>query len=138
MRKYVVGFLFNETGDEVALVRRNHPPSQDGKLNGVGGHVEDGETFDEAMRREALEEWGKPFGEVGWEHYEIVGGDDWQMYVYRAFDNIVYDVPSKDDTDQRINIYPADNTLEHYGIMANMRWLIPKARYYDGSRVPQT
>ena len=62
MQEYVVGFLFDEdarryhkTGHgNVVLIEKNRPAWQAGRLNGVGGHIEIGETPDEAISREFL------------------------------------------------------------------------------------
>jgi 8-oxo-dGTP diphosphatase len=55
---YVCGFLFHPQHREVALVRKNKPEWQKGKLNGVGGKIEIGESPSAAMEREFLEEAG--------------------------------------------------------------------------------
>ena len=60
-QKYVLGFLFNTNFDTVVLIRKNRPVWQAGKLNGVGGKVEPGETYKEAMVREFCEETGVSF-----------------------------------------------------------------------------
>jgi 8-oxo-dGTP diphosphatase len=56
--RYVVGFLFSGDLYHVLLIRKNHPPWQAGKLNGVGGKIEEGETPRGAMQREFFEESG--------------------------------------------------------------------------------
>ncbi|MGJ0393034.1 MAG: NUDIX domain-containing protein [Methylocystis sp.] len=53
---YVCGFLFSPDGSRVLLIRKNRPAWQAGRLNGIGGKVEPGETIDEAMLREGFEE----------------------------------------------------------------------------------
>jgi len=53
--QYVAGFLFDETLENVVLIRKNRPKWQAGKLNGVGGHVEARETSIETMHREFKE-----------------------------------------------------------------------------------
>jgi 8-oxo-dGTP pyrophosphatase MutT (NUDIX family) len=57
--EYVTGFAFGCDGNGVLLIRKQKPAWQAGKLNGVGGKVEE---FDwclaEAMRREFQEETG--------------------------------------------------------------------------------
>jgi len=54
--RYVVGFLFSEDQSRVLLVWKNRPAWQNGKLNGVGGKIEAGETPLQAMEREFKEE----------------------------------------------------------------------------------
>lgn len=56
--QYVVGFAFDLTKERVALVRKNRPLWQAGKLNGVGGGWDEGESRGEAVRREFREEAG--------------------------------------------------------------------------------
>lgn len=56
MEKYVLGFIFEKDLKHVYLIRKQRPRWQKGKLNGIGGHVNEKESFDEAMKREAIEE----------------------------------------------------------------------------------
>ena len=81
MIEYVAGFAFD--GGEVALVRKSRPHWQEGKLNGVGGKVEDGETPLNAMRREWEEEAG--FAHSEWTHFcTLTDLDGWKVYFYRT------------------------------------------------------
>jgi 8-oxo-dGTP diphosphatase len=58
--EYVVGFAFDTDG-RVALIRKNRPEWQAGRLNGIGGHVEATDrTPWGAMCREWCEETGQP------------------------------------------------------------------------------
>ena len=66
MKRYVVGFLFSEDLKNVALIRKNRPEWQKGLLNGIGGHIEIGETDQQAMAREFAEEAGVSIWD--WEH----------------------------------------------------------------------
>lgn len=58
MISYVVGLVFDASNTNVLLVRKNRPNWQVGKLNGIGGKVEEGETPYEAVVRECEEECG--------------------------------------------------------------------------------
>ena len=58
MISYVVGLVFDASNTKVLLVRKNRPNWQVGKLNGIGGKVEEGETPYEAVVRECEEECG--------------------------------------------------------------------------------
>ena len=50
--KYVLGFLFTLNKVNVMLIEKDHLDWQKGKLNGVGGHIGEGESLMEAMCRE--------------------------------------------------------------------------------------
>ena len=62
--EYVVGFCFDPSLHHVVLVRKNRPEWQKGRLNGVGGHIEESDPDAKyAMDREFGEEtgvWGVP------------------------------------------------------------------------------
>src|SRR4051812_3192633 len=55
--QYVCGFAFDLLG-RLVLIRKKRPEWQAGRLNGVGGHQEPGETPEVAMAREFYEETG--------------------------------------------------------------------------------
>lgn len=57
LTRYVLGFAFIPRKGWV-LIRKNRPEWQAGKLNGVGGKIEQGETPEQAMAREFQEETG--------------------------------------------------------------------------------
>jgi len=65
--------------DEVLMLHRRFPPNQ-GLWNGVGGHIEPGESPHEAVIREVAEETGykiddpKFAGLLSWEGYEVPPG----------------------------------------------------------------
>jgi 8-oxo-dGTP diphosphatase len=74
---YVLCFLTR--ADQVLLLHRSRPPNQ-GLWNGVGGHIEPGETPLAACLREVLEETGYQLeeahyhGVLTWEGFEIADG----------------------------------------------------------------
>jgi len=90
--KYVIGFLFRKENDlsDVLLVYKNHGPEHVvGKLNGLGGMVEKGETPLQAMEREAAEEGNVHLGPscTPWQqfHYELhSSGSELHFFVARA------------------------------------------------------
>jgi 8-oxo-dGTP diphosphatase len=87
MDRYVVGFAFGPHMNSVLLIEKTHPEWQKGKWNGIGGHIEDGETPIVAMVREAHEETGIDRG-FGWQHYATMRGEDFEVFVFKgtAFD----------------------------------------------------
>lgn len=54
-KSYVLGIVFDYELKEVLLLQRVNEPYK-GKLNGIGGKIEQGEEFLEAMKREMSEE----------------------------------------------------------------------------------
>lgn len=54
-KNYVVVMLFNKEYNKLLLVKRNKKPYKN-CWNGVGGKIEEGETFIDAAKRECLEE----------------------------------------------------------------------------------
>ena len=85
-KKYVVGFLFDESKKRVCLIRKNRPVWQQGYLNGVGGKVEDTDKYPvEAMRREFFEETGVNI--KIWNYRGEVIGHDWEVTVFSAISN---------------------------------------------------
>ena len=45
MKKYTLGFIFTPALDKVLLVHKISPEWQAGKINGVGGKIEEGELI---------------------------------------------------------------------------------------------
>jgi 8-oxo-dGTP diphosphatase len=58
MPRIAVVFLVDARGHVLLQHRDEHAPRAPNQWGMVGGHVEDGEDYDEAMRREILEETG--------------------------------------------------------------------------------
>lgn len=123
MVNYVLGFMFPEEKDYVALIRKERPEWQAGKLNGIGGHIEQWEGPHTAMEREFLEETGVDSKEL-WTQFAVLTGTDWKMYVFKAFTDIVFKVETK--TDEDIGVYWIPD-LDLEDRIYNLKWLIPMA-----------
>jgi 8-oxo-dGTP diphosphatase len=119
--KYVIGFLFSKDKDTVLLIRKNRPEWQKGKLNGVGGHVEEGETYADAMRREFMEEAGVDIPD--WEQYCEMHFPEAIVACFKAFG----DYHTKQNTDEELYVIQVRNLP--YNVIPNLRWLIPMAIY---------
>lgn len=123
MTEYVLGFLFNADRTEVLLIQKNRPDWQAGRLNGVGGHVEPGDTTPHAaMRREFEEAAG--VADVAWELFYELSGDDWACDVFRAFDDRAFRA-AESRTDELVSRWPLAQLPEF--VLPNLRWLIPRA-----------
>lgn len=75
-------------GDRTLMLRRPDDPShhQAGKYNGLGGKFEPGESPEECLRREVLEESGLVVEEAELKGFitfpDFDGEDDWYVFVY--------------------------------------------------------
>jgi 8-oxo-dGTP diphosphatase len=127
MTRYVAGLLFTpdesiQLRNRVALIRKKRPEWQAGKLNGIGGHIEEGEAPSQAMRREFKEEAG---AETEWRHFCTMATATWEVYWFVAFDNVAI----QSLTDEPVEWYDVDdlNTRDEFDTIPNLKWLIPLA-----------
>jgi 8-oxo-dGTP diphosphatase len=75
LNHYVAGFAFSPDRQLVLLVRKAKPKWQAGKLNGIGGSIEDFyETARGAMQREFREETGIETNPDQWKSYATLSG----------------------------------------------------------------
>lgn len=124
MTNYVLGFAFSEDFKRIALIRKNKPEWQKGKLNGVGGKVEVGETPVMAMAREFQEETGYS-KLIFWKHFGLIFSDKDQYNVdcFSAKLNNLSELGSP--TDETIEIHSTfDLLLGYQNCLRNLPWLI--------------
>jgi len=123
MEQLVAGFMFDRFGKEVALIQKARPDWQKGHLNGIGGHVEKGETFHQAMIREFEEETG--VHEENWTAtVSFLRAEKFALMFYSCFSDKVYDV--KTTTDEKVHIVRVDTlAFTTIPIISNLLWLIP-------------
>jgi 8-oxo-dGTP diphosphatase len=125
MVRYVAGLLFSEDRSHVALIRKQRPEWQRGRLNGIGGHVEPGETDAAAMVREFQEETGAT---VAWTRFCTLRGRDWSVEWFKAR----YDAFLTDKTDEHVAWFSvSDVTRGHVDTIPNVRWLVMLAMDKD-------
>lgn len=113
--------MFDGSGN-VALVRKNKPEWQKGKLNGIGGKIETGEGPYDAMVREFREETGVT--QEIWTLFCILTGKNFEVYF---FSTIGAAHLCKTMEEEEIVVVP----LEHVAIgncIPNLTWLIPMAQ----------
>ncbi len=120
---YVVGFMFRKGRGNVALIRKNRPEWQAGKLNGIGGHIEADETPTEAMCREFWEETGANSCAEHWEKVCTMyrsGEQGFLCHVFRCFcDTDLSELKSM--TDEKVEVWPVHSL---YGALSNVGWLL--------------
>jgi len=122
MKYYVNGFMFNEEGTKVALIRKNRPEWQKGCLNGIGGKINEGENPIQAMNREFEEESGGKG--LDWFQYCTLEGEDWSVYFFSTRGDIS-DLETKTDEGD-IEIHDV-NDIQYQMIIKNLLWLVPMA-----------
>ena len=102
---YVVGYMFNDEGTEVALILKDHPADQVGLYNGVGGKVDGFEEIQTTMLREFQEETGiTPMDMVLkatelWQHTIYLQGPNWKVHYFRAFSTEIIEALKAKDKD---------------------------------------
>ena len=137
MKSYTLGFVFTQHQhatdvspgagftpqfDQVLLVHKNRPEWQAGRLNGLGGKLEPGETPVDCVAREIWEESGLTIPVSDWTEIGAMRGEGWEVLVFAA----VYSGDSVDataQTDEQIGWYPIQQLPKE--TLPNLRWLIP-------------
>lgn len=117
----VVGFMFSHDKTRVALIRKNRPTSQVGKLNGVGGKLEPGEGALTAMVREFVEETGVQTRPEEWMHFITLNTPKWKLWYFMAFGDIDKLTSMTDETVEIIDVQALQSTTS----MPNVKWMVP-------------
>lgn len=131
MTEYVLGFIFDQTNDRVILQVKDKPDWQYGRRNGIGGHVELHETYQQAMAREGIEETGQLFE---WnKKFILTVGRDVNIHVFKVkaddkqLENVIQ--YSLDKTNEPCHLhYWRENNAEYwkeYRLLNNLLWMIP-------------
>lgn len=125
MKNYSISFIFTRDMQRVLLIKKNRPEWQKGKLNGIGGHIEEGETPLECIVREVFEETSLKIPHDNWVHFgTITNADTTQLSlfccIYQGDQN-----DAKTSTDEEIAW--VDTLMLPEKMMGNLSWLIPLA-----------
>lgn len=132
--EYVVGFAHDKYR-EIAFIKKTHPDWQAGKLNGVGGKVEENETPMNAMVREFEEETGQY--EENWNLVVILEypDDEVRIYFYECEISPFTMTELKSPNDEQIMVIQA-NALPFFDHVANLSWIVPLAMYTEVNYYP--
>lgn len=134
MKHYVLGLVFSQYEGRIALLRKKRPDWQVGKLNGIGGHIEPGETPKEAMIREAEEEVGLKLGGGCWEEIATLRKSrTWELFVFKT--NLPLPTEPEDlmgQEDEQVEVHNV-NLMYLEDCVPNLHYLVQFAvRRYDG------
>ncbi len=124
--KYVVGLMFDQSGTRVVLMRKTHPEWQAGRLNGIGGKIEPGETAVQAMIREFQEEAGVWTAASDWRSICILRGTDFSCEVFAGNNDVGYTLAKTMTQEEIIKIETPLNTVM-WTAVSNLPWLISLA-----------
>lgn len=125
---YVAGFMFDAYKKRVALIRKNKPAWQRGKLNGIGGKIEPGETAIAAMVREFKEETGFETSAEQWTPFARIfeeGKTPWSV----SFFATVGDVEKlRSEEAEKVELFSVNVVqLVEPMMIENLPWLIAMA-----------
>jgi 8-oxo-dGTP diphosphatase len=126
VKHYVAGFMKDRL-DRVALVRKNKPAWQAGRLNGIGGGIEAGETPQAAMKREWLEETGTRF--EGWIRFAEIRFPETIVHFFKAEVCELPAFPSHNDIGERLEVWDLSIVVRaaNDNMLPNLKWLLPMA-----------
>jgi len=128
MQAYVAGFLFNNEMTKVALVKKSKPEFLAGKLNAIGGKVNEGESYPIAMSREFSEETGVLIREWNWTPRVVLRKPAfWEVMFFMCVDSTSLKLVQTME-DEPIDVYDlATLNLDYHNPKTtnNLRWLLP-------------
>ena len=121
MQYYNLGFVFTQDRSQVALIKKNRPGWQAGKLNGIGGKTNREERGCDGIVREFFEETGVQLNTWDFEEFGYLNSPDWDVVLFRAFTDRVYDI--RQTTDEEVLLIPIQN-ITKYKTVSNVPALI--------------
>lgn len=121
MERIAIGYLFSKCRNYVALIHQNFDNERIKGiyLNGPGGHIEDGESSKDAVRREFREEAG-----IDVEDWKLVCNlycTGLQVDFYKAFDDSVFGVKTMEE--ETVSVYNIGQ-LQYLQCHPNMQIII--------------
>lgn len=139
MKEYVLGFLFSYGFEDVVLILKNRPQWQAGKMNGLGGGIENTDSSPvSAMQREFKEECGADID--NWHKFAIMEGPNWRVYCFAAFRPTVFLKENvQTTTDEGVGIESVQLLHEpafSAELLPNVPWLCAMAKAYTLGRQP--
>ena len=125
---YVVGFLFDKWGS-VALIEKNRPAWQAGKINGIGGKIEEDENSWHAMSREFYEETGVYWN--SWKEIALLESPRSRIHVFIGLTDTKTLNSVRTMETERVFVHNTYAELVPKNAVPNLHWLIPFALNVD-------
>jgi len=131
MTRYVVGFV-TRNRNAVLLQRKAKPKWQEGRLNGPGGKIEEGETPEQAVAREIAEETTLTTKPEDWRHYATLrrgGPDGWEvLFLHHETSHNLYAVNTRDEKEPLVVVLAGELAVQlPEAMIQNLKWLVPLA-----------
>jgi 8-oxo-dGTP diphosphatase len=121
MQEYVLGFRFSPDRQWVVLIEKRKPAWQYGRLNGIGGKIEPGETAIDAMVREFEEETGLDTKPSEWAHALTMEKEgEFLVYIFASVGDI-----TDCHTMEEEEVFHANTFELPIYVIRNLRWIIP-------------
>ena len=124
VKEYAVGFVFTPDLEKVLLIHKNRPAWQAGKINGIGGKREPGETPVQCIARETQEETGLIIPETAWILLGSMLSDLAQVHFFGTIFG-GYPDGAQTQTDEEIEWIMSQELPK--ACIPNLRWIIPFA-----------
>lgn len=122
---YILGFVFDASLEQVLLIHKKRPAWQKGRINGLGGHIEENESPVEAIMREVKEECGITVTRGIWKKIGIIESRISKCFVFTAiYREKLSDIQTK--TDEKVQWYKINKLPKR--IVSNLTWFIPLCR----------
>lgn len=122
---FSLAFIFNSDQTKVLLVHKRKPAWQQGRLNGVGGKIEEGEDPLACIVREVSEETALNIAKEEWVYVgKIIDRDDTTVSIY-ATTYAGHLTNAKQMDHEAIEWFDVANLPPQ--VIENLRWFIPLA-----------
>lgn len=121
--QYVAGLMFSESREYVALVCKDRPAWQAGRINAIGGKIEEDESPATAMAREFQEETGVETQADEWNFLLKLEGPDFAVNFFSAFTDKVFGVKTMET--EEIRLFSPKQLPPN--VISNINWIVPLA-----------
>lgn len=124
--KYVLAFVLDPLIARVVLIHKHRGPKTAIGWNGVGGHVDDGETEEHAATREVLEEANVLVSPERWTRLQTMERPNGNVAVFAAATPAVYHARSR--TDEEVILFHVTELPPKEELASDAAWFLAMAR----------
>ncbi len=125
MKKVVIASMYLPDGRVVLQRRTLDAPINAGLLGHFGGHVETGETFDQAIRRELAEETSLPIDELAIKPllYFVVDREG-KLVEYHPYEIMINDMSFDVYEGEKAEAYTVQEALERDDLTSSVKYML--------------